>query len=84
MPDRQTDRSLETPEADVADEYAPEEEPPTVPDEADAADVAEQHIRARGAAERWPDSVPTEANEADAADQHWSVRDEQDEDDDYR
>lgn len=84
MPDRQTDRSLEAPEADVADEYAREDEPLTVPDEANDADAAEQHVRARGTGERWPDSVPAEANEADAADQHWSVRDEQDEDDDYR
>ena len=84
MPDRQTDRSLETPEADMADEYAREDEPLAVPDEADAADVAEQHIRARRPGERWPDTVPAEASEADAADQHRSVRDEQDEDDEYR
>ena len=81
MPDRQTDRSLEAPEAD---EYAPEDEPLTVPVEADDADVAEQHLQAGEARERWPESVPVEANEADAADQHWPVRDEQDEDDDYR
>jgi hypothetical protein len=84
MPDRQIDRSIEAPEADVADDYTREEEPLTVPDEANDADAAEQHQRVRDAVERWPDTVPAEANEADAADQHWSVRDEQDEDDDYR
>lgn len=84
MPDRPTDRSLEAPEADVADEYSLEDEPLTVPDEANDADAAEQHVRVRAAGERWPDSVPDEVDEADAADQHWSVRDEQDEDDDYR
>lgn len=84
MSDRETERSIETPEADAADEYTREDEPLTVPDEANDADAAEQHLRVRGAAERWPESVPVEANEADAADQHWSVRDDQDEDDDYR
>lgn len=85
MPDRQTDRSLETPEADVADDYISEDEPLTVPDEADAADAAEQHANPRGTpGDRWPDAVPAEASEADAADQYRPVRDEQDEDEDYR
>jgi hypothetical protein len=85
MSDRDAERGLETPEPDAADEYAAEDEPLTVPAEANDADAAEQHVRVRGAAERWPETVPVEANEADAADQHRSVRDDQDdEDDDYR
>ena len=84
MSDRETERGLETPEADAADEYTGEDEPFTVPNEANDADAAEQHVRVRGSAERWPDGVPDEANEADAAEQHRSVRDDQDEDDDYR
>jgi hypothetical protein len=84
MTDRETERGLETPENDLVDEYTGDDEPLVLPDEADAADAAEQHVRVRGSAERWPDDVPAEADEADAADQHWSVRDDQDEDDDYR
>lgn len=80
MSDRENERSLESPEPD---EYS-DDEPLAVPDEANDADAAEQHVRLRDTGERWPDSVPSEANEADAAEQHWPVRDEQDEDDDYR
>lgn len=84
MSDRETERGLETPETDAADEWAGEDEPFILPDEANDADAAEQHLRVRGSAERWPDAVPNEANEADAAEQHRSMRDDQDEDDDYR
>lgn len=84
MSDREDERSLETPEPDEYDVYEADEALTVVPDEANAADAAEQHTRLGGVAERWPDGVPVEVNEADAAEQHWSVRDEQDEDDDYR
>jgi hypothetical protein len=84
MSDRDGDPGPETPEADAADEYARADESFTVPDEADATDVAEQHRPAGESAAHWPDGPPAEANEADAAEQRTPVRDDQDQDDDYR
>ena len=85
MTERDIELGIETPEADAADAYArDDDEPMTLPPEANDADAAEQHARVRDTTERWPDGVPAEANEADAAEQHFSVRDDQLDEDDYR
>ncbi|MFB9832026.1 hypothetical protein [Actinoallomurus acaciae] len=86
MSEEDIELSLETPEADAAEQHTPArgDEPPAVSGEANDADVAEQHARARDYSERWPEAVPAEADEADAAEQHLSARDDQLDDDDYR
>jgi hypothetical protein len=84
MSDRDAERGLETPETDAADEYTRENESFTVPDEADPADVAQQHLPAGESSAYWPEGIPAEANEADAAEQRTPIRDDQDQDDDYR
>ena len=84
MSDRDAELGPETPETDAAGEYTLEDESFTVPDDADPTDVAEQHLRAGESFAHWPDGVPAEANEADAVEQRTPVRDDQDQDDDYR
>jgi hypothetical protein len=85
MSDHDIELSIETPEDAAAEEYASDEEQPlTVPIEANDADAAEQHTPVRDSSERWPDAVPAEANEADAVDQHIAVPDDQSDEDDYQ
>jgi hypothetical protein len=83
MSDRDIELSIETPEDDAAEQYA-DEQPLTLPAEANDADAAEQRTPVRDSSERWPDSVPAEANEADAVDQHIAVPDDQSDEDDYQ
>ncbi len=82
MSENRQEPGIEAPEADVAEQHMPldDDERPEAPVEADEADVVERNARAR----RWPDSVPDEVNEADAADQAISVRDDHQDEDDYR
>jgi hypothetical protein len=84
MSDRDIETSVETPEDDVAEQYADDEQPLTLPIEANDADAAEQHTPVHDSSERWPDAVPAEANEADAVDQHIAVPDDQSGEDDYQ
>jgi hypothetical protein len=84
MTERDIEPSLETPEDDAAEQYADNEQPLTVPAEANDADAAEQHTPVRDSSDRWPDAVPAEASEADAVDQHMAVPDDQSDEDDYQ